>query len=206
MKVRANESRASNSFESYAECSRGCRNWKPCQWACNGNACISCVPNRQVPYSALLTIKGEGWTINDYAGHWPVTCSLSWPSSWAGREPNRLPLIKATGHNILQIAIRCMCRFCPYVQRCYGRTCRECLVVRPRELWTTGNEKWKELNEIWGKWTVDEREWMSWLAIGYVYTWTDYFIQRAVKWNVVENTLPCASAAVFYQSALKYII
>ena len=25
-KVRANESRASNSFESYAECSRGCRN------------------------------------------------------------------------------------------------------------------------------------------------------------------------------------
>ena len=93
-----------------------------------------------------------------------------------------------------------------YGHRCYGRTCRERLVVRPRELWTTVNEKWNGMNEIWGKWTVDEREWMAWLAIGYVYTWTDYFIQRAVKWNVVENTLPCASAAVFYQSALKYII
>ena len=27
-------------------------NWKPWQWACDGNACISCVPNRQAPCSS----------------------------------------------------------------------------------------------------------------------------------------------------------
>ena len=26
-------------------------NWKPWQWACDGSACISCVPNRQAPCS-----------------------------------------------------------------------------------------------------------------------------------------------------------
>ena len=33
-----------------------------------------------------------------------------------------------------------------YVQGCYGRTCRECLVVRPRELWKKVNE-WVKMSE-----------------------------------------------------------
>ena len=76
-----------------------------------------------------------------------------------------------------------------YVQGCYGRTCRECLAVRPKDLWMTVNENWKEMNGIWFEWTVDEQEWTCRFVTGDELSWADYFIQYLVKQSIKEKSL-----------------
>ena len=76
-----------------------------------------------------------------------------------------------------------------YVQGCYGRTCRECLAVRPKDLWMTVNENWKEMNGIWFEWTVDEQEWTCRFVTGDELSWADYFVQYLAKQSIKEKSL-----------------
>ena len=76
-----------------------------------------------------------------------------------------------------------------YVQGCYGRTCRECLAVRPKDLWMTVNENWKGMNGIWFEWTVNEQEWTCRFVTGDELSWADYFIQYLVKQSIKEKSL-----------------
>ena len=85
---------------------------------------------------------------------------------------------------ILQIAIRCMWRFCPCVQRCYGRTFKGCVDVRSKGVWTyvqrvLGRTCKGALNDA--EWKVNRTEW----NMGKMNGWWTWMNGLACDWRCI---------------------